>query len=182
MIHIPSDSFQFNDINSLEAWGIKVLAYDVFSPNKRSRNQKIPFRHGRFDYGKKYFDERIVSLRCTTEEKKLTKSEMREVVLWLSQRGRLALWDEPDKHYVGELEESVDVEVLPQEIKREFLLPFRCEPFAYGERNQKQIMSGVNRINYRGTAETPTLIVIRNPNDFPVSNITVTTVSHRPAQ
>ena len=42
MIHIPADSFSFNGMNSLETWGIKVVAYDVFSPNKRERNQMIP--------------------------------------------------------------------------------------------------------------------------------------------
>jgi len=182
MIHIPADSFSFNGMNSLETWGIKVVAYDVFSPNKRERNQTIPFRHGRFDYGKKYFDERIVTLRCATEAKELTKAEMREVILWLTQRGRLTLWDEPDKHYVGELEESADVDVLPQEVKREFLLPFRCEPFAYGEQNTLPIETGMNRIDYQGTAETPTLIVIRNPNDFPVTGITLTAVAHNRAQ
>jgi len=182
MSHIPADSFTFGGTNSLETWGIKVLAYDVFSPNKRARNQKIPFRHGRFDYGKKYFDERIVRLRCTTEDRVLTKSEMREVILWLTQRARLVLWDEPDKYYVGELEESVDVTVLPQEVKREFTLPLRCEPFAYTDQNALPITDGNNPIDYRGTAETPTLIVIRNPNDFPVSNITLTAAAHIRAQ
>ena len=182
MNHMPADSFRFNGVNSLERWGIKVLAYDVFSPNKRERNRQIPFRHGRYDYGKKYFDERIVTLQCATEEKELTKAEMREVILWLTQRGRLTLWDEQDKYYVGELEESVDVDVLPQEVKRAFSLPFRCEPFAYGEQNNLPIENGINRIDYRGTAETPSLIVIRNPNPFPVTGITLTTVAHKRAQ
>jgi len=182
MLHIPADSFTFGGTNSLEAWGIKVVAYDVFSPNKRARNQKIPFRHGLYDYGNKYFEERIVRLRCVTEERVLSKGEMREVILWLTQRARLVLWDEPDKYYVGELEESIDVTVLPQEVKREFILPLRCEPFAYSEQNIQSITEGVNAIDYQGTAPTPTLIVIRNPNDFPVSNITLTAVAHVRAQ
>lgn len=173
----PNDSFNFGATNSLEDWGIKIIAHDVFSPNKRPRNKMIPFRHGRHDGGRKYYDERIVRLDCLLT-RKMSKAECREIIYWLSQRAQLRLWDEQDKYYIGELEESVDVDVFPNEVNRQFTLPMRCEPFAYSTLNRIPIINGINPIDYKGTAETPTLLIIRNPNNFLVSNITITAMSY----
>lgn len=173
----PSDSFMFGNINSLKEWGIKVIAYDVFSAAKRPRSQIIPFRHGEFDYGEKYYNPKTIRLDCATEDNKIpSKSALREVIYHMSRRNQLRLWDEPDKYYVGELLESADVQVLPKYQKQIFVLPITCEPFAYHAQVNLPLQTGTTMINYQGTAETPTLIIIKNPNDFAVSNITITAV------
>ncbi len=71
---IPSNSFTFGNINSLTEWGIKVISHDVFSAPKRDRKQVIPFRHGSYDYGEKYYSEKVIQLDCCTEEKVLFPS------------------------------------------------------------------------------------------------------------
>lgn len=45
--------------------------------------------------------------------------------------------------------------------------------------NLQEAMIATNKISYHGTAETPTLIVIKNMNDFPVSNISITAVQKK---
>jgi len=169
------NSFTFGTKNSLE-FGIEIVAYDVFSAPKRDRRVKIPFRHGTFDQGRKYFEDRILRLECRTERRELTKAEMREVIFWLSQKSIIRLWDEPDKFYIGEIMESAAVDVFAQRVMQHFTLPFLCEPFAYGRQVTEDIKTGANPIEYRGTAQAPTLFVIRNPNDFPVTNITISAV------
>ena len=175
---IPGDSFTFAGVNSLEAWGIKVVAYDVFGPQKRDRKQQIPFRHGSYDYGKKYYNNRTIRLDCMTEIKPLSKSDMREVIYWLHQKSALYLWDEPDKYYIGELLESVEVEVLPKYIKQRFVLPMICDPFAYKAHTSRPLTSGINTVDYKGTVESPTMIILRNINEVSVSNVVLKAVQH----
>jgi phage-related protein len=162
--------------NSYDRWGIKVISHDVFSPPKRDRRRQIPFRHGSYiSGGERYYDDRQLRLECQLT-KRLAKADFREIIYILSQRNSIFIWDEPDKYYCGELYESVDVTVFPREYGRSFILPFICEPFAYGPLESVALHKGINEINYPGTAETPARIVIRNPNSFPISGITVTVV------
>lgn len=171
---IPSDSFNFGDKNSLIDFGIKVIAYDPFVAVKRDRRQQIPFRNGTYDYGEKWYDDKIIRLDCCTEKKELSKSEMREVIYWLSEKNNLTLWDEPDKYYIGELLTSPEILVLPKRVKQQFVIELLCQPFAYGVNIAKPLNKSINKVEYHGTAETPTLFVIKNPNSFPVSKVMVT--------
>jgi phage-related protein len=109
----------------------------------------------------------------------LSKAEFREIIAVLSRRIRIFLWDEPDKHYIGELFEETDVTVFPKEVNREFTLNFVCQPFAFGEQQVVHLTRGVNNVTYTGTAETPTLLVIRNPNSFAIANIHITGIARR---
>jgi predicted phage tail component-like protein len=175
---MPNNSFTFNGINSLDPWGIKVIVYDMFSAAKRDRKVLIPGRDGRFDYGRKYYDEKLIRLDCTASNTKIpNKAAMREVIAWLSKRGQLILWDEQDKYYAGELIESVDVDVWQRYIMQGFVLPFLCFPFAFGNQETIALAKGINSVTYAGTAETPTQIIIRNPNNFPISNITISAIT-----
>ena len=45
------DSFTFIDKNSLDDFGIKVVANDSFLPQKRERKIAIPGVSGMYDYG-----------------------------------------------------------------------------------------------------------------------------------
>jgi len=179
---IPPNSFTFGGVNSLDSYGIKCIAYDPFSASKRDRSQTIPFRHGQHDRGEKFYNDKQIRLRCILE-RQLTKAGMREIIFWLSQRTALRLWDEPDKFYMGELLNSVDITIFPQRIMQEFTLPIRCGPFAYSDQHSKPLSIGNNYIDYEGTAKTPTTIVIRNPSTgaTSISNIVISVVSHRRA-
>ena len=174
---LPGSSFTFRNINSLETYGIKVIAHDAFNAPKRRRDRTIPFRDGVFDYGRKFYDPRIVRLDCVTETKVFTKSEMREIIDWLSEPGVLILWDEPEKFYVGELLEKTDIRIFPNRIKQQFEIPIKCPlPFARKALTVKPLQSGTNYVEYEGTHETPTEIILRNPNNFPVTGIYITEI------
>jgi len=162
--------------NSVDMWGLKVISHDVFSPPKRETRKKIPFRSGSYISGyDRYYDDRTLRMECQLT-RQLSKSEFREIVYVLSLRNSIFIWDEPEKYYRAELYESVDVDVFPKESGRNFTLPFICDPFAYGPQQIIPITDGNNPIEYKGTAESPTLIIIRNPNPYPVSRITLTAV------
>jgi len=172
------NSFDINSplTNSIEKWGLKVIIYDPFSPQKRNRQLQIPKRHGSTEMGReRWYDDRILELDCMLT-RKLTKHDYREIVYELSHRNRLFFWDEPDKYYIAELFETVEVDVFPREVMRQFKLPFRCFPFAMGAQRVQALSTGINAVDYRGTAESPTIISIRNPNTFPISHIILSTV------
>lgn len=173
-----NNSFIFGSVNSLETWGVKVIEHDFFMPAKRERKITIPGRSGAYDYGAKYYNERILSLECVLE-RKMSKAAFREVIFALSQKRQIRLWDEPDKYYIGELYDAEEVTVYPQEIMREFTLEFVCEPFAYRPTITLPVKAGENKVSYTGTAEAPAIIEIFNPNSYPVGSITITAVKRR---
>ena len=174
-MEIPKGSFQFGNHNSLEEWGIVVNSYDVLLPPKRERKVTIPGRSGRYDYGARNYEERPLILKCYLE-RQITKAELREIAYALSEKKKLVLYQEPDKHYAAELYDPSEVTELPLEIMREFELSFICEPFAYGDSREEVITDGVNILDYKGTAEAPCRIIIENPNDYDVSNIVITAI------
>ena len=173
-----ANSFSFGSVNSVEAWGLKVIEHDFFMPAKRARKITIPDRSGAYDYGARYYDERILSLECVLE-RKISKSAFREIVYGLSKKKQIRLWDEPEKYYMGELYNPEEVIVYPQEFMREFTLEFTCEPFAYHPTITIPIKNGSNPITYGGTAESPAIIEIFNRNKYSVQNITITAVKRR---
>ena len=93
---MTGDSFSFGTYNSVDDWGIMVIGHDTFLPPKRSRKISIPGRSGAYDYGAKNWDERTVRLECVLM-RQMKKEEFREIVYLLSKKGRLRLWNEPEK-------------------------------------------------------------------------------------
>ena len=172
---MTGDSFSFGTYNSVDDWGIMVIGHDTFLPPKRSRKISIPGRSGAYDYGAKNWDERTVRLECVLM-RQMKKEEFREIVYLLSKKGRLRLWNEPEKYYMAELYDSPNVDDFYLEEMREFELAFVCEPFAYGENVTTAIADGRNRIAYKGTAETPAVIVLRNASDDEIANVTITAI------
>ena len=172
---MTGDSFSFGTYNSVDDWGIMVIGHDTFLPPKRSRKISIPGRSGSYDYGAKNWDERTVRLECVLM-RQMKKEEFREIVYLLSKKGRLRLWNETEKYYMAELYDSPNVDDFYLEEMREFELAFVCEPFAYGENVTTAIADGRNRIAYKGTAETPAVIVLRNASDDEIANVTITAI------
>lgn len=172
------DSFTFIDKNSLDDFGIKVVASDSFLPQKRERKIAIPGVSGMYDYGAKNYEERLITIICILT-KKLTRAETREIAYWLSRKGRLTLWDEPDKYYIAEIYDSVDIETMPKEVMREFEVKFIAEPFAYKDVGYIDLTGTVTKINYNGTAETPCLLVLKNESPYPIKLSSITATRRR---
>lgn len=150
---MTGDSFSFNQYNSVEDWGMMVVATDVLLPPKRRRKITIPGRSGAYDFGARNWEERTIRLTCTLM-RQMSKGEFREIVYALSKKGRLRLWNEPGKFYVAELYDPSEVQDFYLETAREFELAFTAEPFAYGPTVTTHITNGRNALAYKGTAET----------------------------
>ena len=177
-MNMPGDSFSFGPYNSLTDWGIRVIKHDVLTPAKRPRKVHIPQRSGMYDFGATCWEERTVRIECTLE-RKTSRAQLREIAGALSRKGRLRLWDEPDKYYVGELYDPAEVLDYYDEAMREFSLSFVCEPFAFGRTVTQPIASGENRVAYLGTADTPCVIVLKNLSPDTVQTVTITAIKRR---
>jgi len=183
---IDSFTFEFNQRSSSE-FGIYATSYDALIPKKRERRRKISFRHGSHVSGETFYEDRPVRLRCFWLNDKLdnlSRADIREITAWLSERGRLVLDVEPDKYYVGELYEPHELMAHYNRMRDDkrttdgsFELVFICDPFAYGKQTVQPLLRGNNTIEYKGTAETPTLIVLRNTGNTPVSTVVLTATS-----
>lgn len=176
-------SFNFRGKNSRDDFGIMVKSYDFLMPQKRERKRQIPFRHGSHDYGARYYNDRILRLTCIwipNVIRKMSRSDIREISYWLSEKGQISLSIEPDKYYVGSIYDSSEFEAHYINLidaatitDISFELDFVCEPFAYGDSVSVDIKSGINPIQYKGTAESPTYIVLNNDNNFPMQNVQI---------
>lgn len=155
------DSFEFGRIDMLTDYGIRVLSHDPLFPELRERKVVVPGRDGAYDFKAEYYDERKVTLNCDTTIG-LTRAQVRELAYILSKKNVLRIWDDPDRYYIGRIYD--DTEVIPiGSIGQEFELVFICDPFAYGVVNTVEVTGEeIKRINYAGTARTPTRIAITN--------------------
>ncbi len=169
---MEGDSFEFRGINFFEKFNIKIVKVDYILPPKRERKKHIPHRHGKYDFGSECWEERIIRLECDLL-KKLSRAELREISALLSKKGKLILWDEPDKHYIGEIINGGEIFEFPKANIRTFSLEFICEPFAYSELKYEDLSDGDNTLNYKGTVEAPCIIKITNNSKTDVRNITI---------
>ena len=173
-------SFEFNNTDMLTEYGIRVRQrHEVLKPPLRARKVIIPTRSGAYDYGAKWYDERTLLVECDTITQ-LTKSQRRELSLLLSKKGRITFWDEPDKYYIGRIYDASETERVGG-IGTYFPLTFICDPFLYGKQVTQYYSTRhggsfttevVITPEYGGTAETPMVITIRNP-DSSYSNIQI---------
>ena len=97
-----TDSFTFGGVDMYEAYGIRVVHYDLLLPKLRPRKVTIPQRSGEYDFGARYHDERVLLLECDSRNS-LTRAQLRELAYALSKKNRIVLWDEPEKYYIGQL-------------------------------------------------------------------------------
>jgi len=180
-----SFTFTFMGQNSAD-YGIYATSSDFIIPGKRERRREVLHRHGTHGYREMYFRDRTLRLTCfwlNSKTNKLSRADIREITYWLSQRGAIVLDIEPDKYYFGELIDETPLvahfDRSDEELRTtdgRFVLEFACEPFAY--RDRQMISSGQGLferedIGYSGTIDAPTVMVIRNDNDFPVEVIRI---------
>lgn len=162
------DSFLFAGVDMLETYGVRCVAYDVLLPKARARKVTLPMRDGAYDFGAQYYEERQVKLDCDSLMG-LSRRQLREAAHLLSKKAPLVLWDEPDKYYVGQLENSAALSYLGR-LGHAFTLTFVCDPFAYGRTVQEAIGG---RMTYGGTARTPTRIEIYNAGSAAVQGVRI---------
>ena len=182
-------TFDFDGLNS-RVMGLYATSYDYLLPPKREKRKEIPFRHGSHDYGTTFYKDRILTVRCfwlNDKIKNLSRSDIREIVCHLSKKGRITLDCEPDKHYVGELSDPPTLAAHYDRAREDirttdggFDLEFICDPFAIGQNVRLDGQTGrIADIDYKGTAETPTIITLRNASSHPVSNIRIAVTRYR---
>lgn len=163
-----------NTINSVDAWGIKCIHYHMLMPERRPRKEQIPFRDGSYDYRDEYYNDRPLSVHCVLT-RQITEDELDEIRYQLSRQNNIYFWDRPTKYYTCKIFESIPIISYQQFVMREFDLIFSCNPpFAIGESTTMSLTDGNNLISFPGTARTPTIITINNPNAYPITGITIT--------
>ena len=168
--------FSFDGIMMRQTYGIAVeKVHDMILPPPRTRKISIPHRDGRYDYGAKNWEERTLILDCNVA-KVLSRAELRELSHLLSKKATIILWSEPDKYYAGQIC-NPDVFNKIGRGQQSFSLEFTCEPYAYGTIGTHELLGGSNPIDYKGTAETPCLIVLRNDGETAVSDVQITTMT-----
>lgn len=180
MSYIEHGSFKFGTTDMYDTFGIMILdtgmPSDLFIPSIRERKVTVPLRHGQYDFGAKYYNERRLELNCITAnpvDKSQLRSYIREVTYVLSKKSEIRLWNESDKYYIGRLYSETPLVQL-RDLANEFTLTFTCEPFAYGNTFTERFDSNLQIIpEYDGTASASTYIVITNVGDRPVSNIQI---------
>lgn len=165
---VRPDSFLFGGVDMLAAYGLRVISYDVLFPERRVMKQVVPGRSGAYDFGAGKFDERKLRLACDSM-RGLSRHELREAAYLLTQKRRIVLWDEPDKYYIGRVYNDAELKYIGL-VGHEFNLNFVCEPFAYGAQYDGPL---IERVNYAGSAETPTLLTITNTGPAPITGLTI---------
>lgn len=154
---VQKDSFSFAGVDMLDRYGIRAVSYDVLAPRLRPRLLTVPGRDGSYDFGARRYDDRQVRIACDSR-RALSRQEIRELAHLLSKKGRLVLWDEPEKFYMGRLYDDAVLTYLGR-VGHAFDLAFVCEPFAYGAAVVKPLGGAVG---YEGTAECGTVVRMRN--------------------
>ena len=173
-------TFNYNGISSSQ-YGIYATGHDFFNPPKRQSRKKIDFRHGSYDFEAGMYENRILTLNCFWKDPK-TRHDIREITLWLSRKGRITLDIEPDKHYIASLYDASDLEPFYNRAAAnapigKFNLSFNCDPFAYSQQTNISVSTGHTAVDYRGTASTPTMIILRNTTTQPIRGVEITALS-----
>lgn len=171
-------SFSFGGIDMRKTYGITVSeTYDVLFPQLRERKITIPGRDGSYDYGARSYEERIISFDCAIV-RPMTRAQVREAAYALSKKSRIEIWNEPDKYYVGRIYNAEALERAGT-TQKQFTLEFVCEPFAYGKDLMPAVKTGQNFVDYRGTAQTPALIILKNTGKTTIQTVRISAVYKR---
>lgn len=171
---MTDDSFTYNGIDMYEQFKIRIVAYDVLMPPLRSRKVVVPGRSGAYDYGAEYHDERTLRMSVTVDGE-LDAAQFDTLKYTLSRKGKIILWDKPDRQFVGQLYDPAEVLDYFRHAMREFEINFLCEPYAYAL--TPSVLYSTDDIiwpEYEGTRKAPTRITIRNTGSTPMQGVTIT--------
>ena len=179
--YVDKKSFLFGNTDMYQKFGITFLdggvPHDTLLPGLRQRKVTIPLRHGAYDYGAKYYNERALSVNCITVRSG-SRNDAREMAYILSKKSEIRFWNEPEKYYIGRIYEAPELDILLK-IGNRFTLTFLCEPFAYGETKTATFQNLTYTPDYAGTIDTPTYIEIINNGTANVVNIRISQVDKK---
>lgn len=151
-------------------------------PERRKYELVIPHRSGTREIPSDVYDKRKISVEIaavfeeTFEEFRI---KIRELAYWLSGTGELSFDDEPDKKYTASLYDAIPLQQILLQPKAVVEITFDCQPFAFSDVISLPIKMGKNEIDYKGTAKTPTKIILRNTSDSSAENISITVTKRR---
>lgn len=132
-------------------------------PAKRVSEEVIPGKHGSYKFEDGYND-RLIAAKCSLLVQGIEnrRATARAIASWLSRQDILRFDDEPDKYYIGRLDEQIDLDTAVA--FDTFSLSFVCHPIAYSEIIQvkrKNITAPAKMlVSNRGTVEYKPLIEI----------------------
>ena len=171
---LTRSSFKFGDVDMYTTYGIMLTGEpeDVILPQKRPRKVTIPNRHGAYDFGGKYYNERGLKLPCTTV--KTTRQDIREIAYALSVKSEIRIWNDPNVYYIGCIYNATELNQI-RGVANEFDMVFACDPFAYGAEKTVELTSASwANAGYQGTAPGPAVITLTNVGQtLSVTNITI---------
>lgn len=165
-------SMIFNGVDLFDKYALLVNQKTTFLPPLRRRQIEVNGKDGVVNLGGETFGQRTLIAECFFYRPLGASALQRELALLLSKRGRIAFSDEPELEYVGRVYDGANMERMDFK-GRKFDLSFECQPFLYGP---VRTISGADtvEINYKGTARTPTRIVIKNTGSEDIVGLVLT--------
>lgn len=151
-------------------------------PERRKYELIIPHRSGTREIPSDVYDKRNISVEVAAvfeESFEEFRLKIRELAYWLSGTGELFFDDEPDKKYTASLYDAIPLQQILLQPKAVVEITFDCQPFAFSDVISLPIKMGENEIDYKGTAKTPTKIILRNTSNSSAANISITVTKRR---
>lgn len=125
------DYFIFNGVKSTDKNVVLKSYRPIFLPQRNVDYESIPGRHGSLEFDDGTYQDIVIEAECA-----ILGSDELEVMsnaylakLWLSQKGWLSFWDDPQRLYIGRIMNQIPLD--QQTAWGDVRLLFRCEPFAY---------------------------------------------------
>lgn len=151
-------------------------------PARRKYELVIPHRSGTREISSDIYDKRKISVEVAAvfeESFEEFRLKIRELAYWLSGTGELFFDDEPDKKYTASLYDAIPLQQILLQPKAVVEITFDCQPFAFSDVISLPIKKGKNEITYKGTAKTPTKIILRNTSNYSAVNISISITKRR---
>ena len=169
---IENGSFKFGTTDMYATFSLRVTDcdYDYLSPAPRQRKMEVPLRSGSYRFEEKYHEERQILLSVRSENP--VREYWRELSYVLDKTANLYIYSEPEKYYTGRIYDPSQLKRL-RNVGVDFDLIFTCKPYAVGLSTTQDFTNGIYYPEYHGTADSPTVITIRNTGNVSISGIRI---------
>lgn len=123
--------FKFNGIKSSDKNIVLKEYKPIFLPALNIEYEQVPGRHGSIEFNDNTRQDIVIEadIAILGDSKTEVMANARAVEHWLSQKGQLSFWDEPQRFYIGRIVNQIPLERTA--VWGNVTLLFRCEPFAY---------------------------------------------------
>lgn len=125
------DYFVFNGIKSTDKNVVLINYRPIFLPQRNTEYELIPGKSGSIEFDSGTYQDIIIEAECAIlgENEQEVMTNAYEAKKWLSPKGWLSFWDDPQRFYIGRIANQIPLE---QQVKwGNIRLLFRCQPFAY---------------------------------------------------